>query len=96
MGYRRHQQLPLRETVKVVTPEPLGVEEVEYKSVLVAFENEPFSRGGRGDGGAARRRAGGGGSTCSRSSRFPTALPMDAPLEREEEEAHQQDRAARS
>ena len=42
--YRRSQKLPLTETVKVVTPEPLGVEEVEYRSVLVGFEDdEPFS-----------------------------------------------------
>jgi APA family basic amino acid/polyamine antiporter len=42
--YRRNQHLPLTETVKVVTPEPLGVEEIEYRSVLVAFEDgEPFS-----------------------------------------------------
>ncbi|MGN6215779.1 MAG: APC family permease [Solirubrobacterales bacterium] len=42
--YRRHQHLPLTETVKVVLPEPLGVEEVEYRSVLVAFEDdEEFS-----------------------------------------------------
>jgi APA family basic amino acid/polyamine antiporter len=42
--YRRNQHLPLTETVKVVTPEPLGVEEIEYRSVLVAFEHdEPFS-----------------------------------------------------
>jgi basic amino acid/polyamine antiporter, APA family len=42
--YRRNQQLPLMETVKVVTPEPLGVEEVEYRSILVAFDDEaPFS-----------------------------------------------------
>src|SRR6476646_175386 len=38
--YRRNQKLPLTETVKVVLPEPLGVEEVEYRSVLVAFEDE--------------------------------------------------------
>ncbi len=38
--YRRNQRLPLTETVKVVTPEPLGVEEIEYRSVLVAFEDE--------------------------------------------------------
>ena len=69
-AYRRRQQLPLRETVKVVTPEPLGVEEVEYKSVLVVFEDElllarrPW-RPRRGSPGA-----GGGGSTCSRSSPF--------------------------
>jgi len=42
--YRRSQRLPLTETVKVVLPEPLGVEEVEYRSVLVAFEDhEEFS-----------------------------------------------------
>jgi basic amino acid/polyamine antiporter, APA family len=42
--YRRNQRLPLTETVKVVLPEPLGVEEVEYRSILVAFEDdEEFS-----------------------------------------------------
>jgi basic amino acid/polyamine antiporter, APA family len=42
--YRRNQKLPLTETVKVVLPEPLGVEEVEYRSVLVGFEDdESFS-----------------------------------------------------
>ncbi|HEX5990633.1 MAG TPA: APC family permease [Solirubrobacterales bacterium] len=42
--YRRSQRLPLTETVKVVLPEPLGVEEVEYRSILVAFEDdESFS-----------------------------------------------------
>jgi APA family basic amino acid/polyamine antiporter len=42
--YRRSQGLPLTETVKVVLPEPLGVEEVEYRSALVAFEDdEDFS-----------------------------------------------------
>lgn len=42
--YRRTRRLPLTETVKVVLPEPLGVEEVEYKSVLVGFEDdEDFS-----------------------------------------------------
>jgi basic amino acid/polyamine antiporter, APA family len=42
--YRRNQGLPLTQTVKVVLPEPLGVEEVEYRSVLVAFEDdESFS-----------------------------------------------------
>src|SRR3954453_18698252 len=41
---RPKKKLPLTETVKVVTPEPLGVEEVEYRSVLLAFEDdESFS-----------------------------------------------------
>ena len=35
--YRRYQNLPLRETVTVVMPEPLGVEEVEYRSVLIGL-----------------------------------------------------------
>jgi APA family basic amino acid/polyamine antiporter len=41
--YRRRQGLPLRETVKVASLEPLGVEEVEYKSVLLVFEDGEFS-----------------------------------------------------
>jgi APA family basic amino acid/polyamine antiporter len=43
--YRRHQELPIRQTVKVQSLEPLGVEEVEYQSVLVAFGNDdPFNQ----------------------------------------------------
>jgi APA family basic amino acid/polyamine antiporter len=38
--YRRNQKLPLTTTVKVVLPEPLGVEEVEYRSILVGFEDD--------------------------------------------------------
>jgi basic amino acid/polyamine antiporter, APA family len=41
--YRRNQGLPLTETVKVATLEPLGVEEVEYRSVLIVFERGTFS-----------------------------------------------------
>ncbi len=41
--YRRRQRLPLRQTVKVATLDPLGVREVEYRSVLVATGAEdPF------------------------------------------------------
>ena len=44
VGYRRYKQLPLSETVMVESLTPLGVEEVEYSSVLVAFdEDDPFS-----------------------------------------------------
>src|SRR6266542_1302507 len=58
--YRRHCDLPLAQTVKVVTPEPLGVQEVEYQSVLVAFEEEPFSKEAVATAArlAARRRRG--------------------------------------
>ncbi|MDQ2622653.1 MAG: amino acid permease, partial [Actinomycetota bacterium] len=42
--YRRHQRLPLTRTVKVLLPQPLGVEELEYRSVVVAFATgQPFS-----------------------------------------------------
>ena len=43
VAYRRNQGLPIKKTVKVVLPEPLNVEEVEFRSVLVPFEDDPFS-----------------------------------------------------
>jgi APA family basic amino acid/polyamine antiporter len=84
--YRRRQRLPLRETVKVVTPEPLGVEEVEYQSVLVAFEDQPFSEEAVATAVrlAARRRR---GIHLHAVVTVTTALPMDAPLEHQEQEA---------
>ncbi len=43
VAYRRYQELPLTQTVKVETLTPLGVAEVEYKSILVAFDDDvPF------------------------------------------------------
>ena len=43
-AYRRNQGLPLTRTVKVQALEPLGVEEVEYQSILVAFDDDdPFN-----------------------------------------------------
>jgi APA family basic amino acid/polyamine antiporter len=42
--YRRQQRLPVTETVKVVMPDSLGVEEIEYQSIVVAFDDRtPFS-----------------------------------------------------
>jgi APA family basic amino acid/polyamine antiporter len=84
--YRRRQGLPISETVKTVTPEPLGVEEVEYESVLVAFEDEPFSEEmvATADRLAARRRR---GIHVLSLITVPTHLPLDAPLEAEESEA---------
>jgi basic amino acid/polyamine antiporter, APA family len=85
--YRRHQRLPVRETVKVVTPEPLGVQEVEYESVLVAFEGaEPFSDEAVATAVrlAARRRR---GIHVLAIVNVPIHLPLDAPLEEPESEA---------
>ncbi len=41
--YRRHQGLSLTETHKVVLPKPAVEHEVEYESVLVAFEEGQYS-----------------------------------------------------
>jgi basic amino acid/polyamine antiporter, APA family len=84
--YRRQRGLPVMETVKVVTPEPLGVEEVEYQSVLVAFDDDPFSEEvvATADRLAAKRRR---GIHVLALITVPTHLPIDAPLEAEESEA---------
>jgi APA family basic amino acid/polyamine antiporter len=77
--YRRHQGLELKQTVKVVAPEPLGVEEVEYQSVLVAFEGDTFSEEVVSTAkalGARRRRA----IHVLALIEVPTHLPLDAPL----------------
>ena len=85
--YRRNQKLPLTETVKVVTPEPLGVEEIEYRSVLVAFEDgEPFSEEMVATAVklASKRRR---GIHIHSMLTVPTDLPLDAELRDQEAEA---------
>jgi basic amino acid/polyamine antiporter, APA family len=85
--YRRNQKLPLTETVKVVTPEPLGVEEIEYRSVLVAFEDdEPFSEEMVATAVklASKRRR---GIHIHSLLTVPTNLPLDAELREAEAEA---------
>jgi APA family basic amino acid/polyamine antiporter len=85
--YRRNQHLPLTETVKVVTPEPLGVEEIEYRSVLVAFEDgEPFSEEmvATATKLASKRRR---GIHIHSMVTVPTNLPLDADLPEQEAEA---------
>ncbi len=85
--YRRNQRLPLTETVKVVLPEPLGVEEVEYRSVLVGFEdNESFSPEMVATAVklASKRRR---GIHVHSMMTVPTNLPLDADLPEQEAEA---------
>jgi APA family basic amino acid/polyamine antiporter len=41
--YRRHQGLSLTETHKVISPKPAVEHEVEYESILVAFEDNDYS-----------------------------------------------------
>jgi APA family basic amino acid/polyamine antiporter len=85
--YRRNQKLPLTETVKVVTPEPLGVEEIEYRSVLVAFEDgEPFSEEMVVTAAklASKRRR---GIHIHSMLTVPTNLPLDAEMADREADA---------
>ena len=85
--YRRNQRLPLTETVKVVTPEPLGVEEIEYRSVLVAFaDGEPFSEEMVATAVklASKRRR---GIHVHSMLTVPTNLPLEAEMREAEAEA---------
>src|ERR1700759_3722602 len=85
--YRRNQGLPLTETVKVVLPEPLGVEEVEYRSILVAFEDgEPSAEEMCATAAklASKRRR---GIHIHSMVTVPTNLPLDAELPAQEAEA---------
>ena len=85
--YRRYQELPLTETVKVASLAPLGVEEVEYQSVLVAFGNDdPFNQ----------EMVATAMSLAARKRRaihvvsiliVPSNLPLDARLDAEERRA---------
>ena len=85
--YRRSQHLPVSETVKVVLPEPLGVEEIEYRSVLVAFEEgQPFSQDMVATAVklASKRRR---GVHVHSMLIVPSNLPLDAELPQAEGEA---------
>ena len=84
--YRRRQGLPVTETVKVVLPEPLDVEEVEFRSVLVPFEDDPFSENTLATAArlASRKRR---GIHVVSMLNVPAHLPIDAPLPRQQEKA---------
>ena len=84
--YRRSQDLPIKKTVTVVLPEPLDVEEVEYRSVLVPFEDDPFSEQTIGTAARLAARKGRGIHVLSLLN-VPAHLPIDAPLPRQQEKA---------
>jgi basic amino acid/polyamine antiporter, APA family len=85
--YRRSLGLSPSRTHKVLLPEPLGVEEIEYQSVLVAFEDdEPFSEQTMVTAvklAGKRRRA----IHVIAIVTVPNHLPLDASLAAQEEEA---------
>src|SRR5918999_1231081 len=83
--YRRQQGLALTETHKVVLPKPAVEHEVEYESVLVAFEEGRYSRGAVDTAvrrGGRRRR----GIHVLVLITVPSNSPIDASMP--EEEAH--------
>jgi APA family basic amino acid/polyamine antiporter len=84
--YRRSQELTLRQTVKVMTLTPLGVEEVEYRSVLVAYEDDPFREETVAMAArlAAQRRH---GIHVVSMINVPKNLPLNARLDERESEA---------
>jgi APA family basic amino acid/polyamine antiporter len=85
--YRRSQGISPTESHKVLLPEPLGVEEIEYNSVLVGFEDDsPFSEETVATAvrlASRRRRA----IHVISIVTVPTHLPLDAPLAEHESEA---------
>ncbi len=86
-AYRRHQGLPLTRTVKVQSLEPLGVEEVEYQSILVSFDHDdPFNEEmvATAKALAARRRR---AIHVLSLIAVPTHLPLDARLDADESRA---------
>jgi basic amino acid/polyamine antiporter, APA family len=84
--YRRHQGLSLTETHKVVLPKPAVEHEVEYESVLVAFEDSQYSGEAVATAAklAARRRR---GIHVLVTITVPANTPIDAQMPEQEAQA---------
>ena len=86
VAYRHRQGLSLRATHKIVLPEPVVEHEVEYESVLVAFEDEQYSREVVATAAklAARRRR---GIHVLVTITVPQTAPIDAEMPEQERRA---------
>jgi APA family basic amino acid/polyamine antiporter len=84
--YRRNQGLSLTQTVKAVQPKTIVEHEVEYQSVLVAFEDNQYDREAVSTAVkvAARRRR---GIHILVTITVPNNAPIDAALPQQEEQA---------
>lgn len=93
-AYRRNQGLTLTETRKIVLPKPAVEHEVEYESVLVAFEEGRYSAEAVATAAklAARRRR---GIHVLVTITVPANLPIDAAMPDAERRAQQAIDAAR-
>jgi basic amino acid/polyamine antiporter, APA family len=86
--YRRNQGLSLTQTAKIVVPLPAVEHEVEYESVLVAFEDSLYSEEAIATAAklAARRRR---GIHVLVTVTVPANLPIDASMPAQEARAQQ-------
>ena len=86
--YRRNQGLSLTETRKIVMPKPAVEHEVEYESVLVAFEDSQYSGEAIATAAklAARRRR---GIHVLVTITVPANLPIGASMPAQEARAQQ-------
>jgi APA family basic amino acid/polyamine antiporter len=86
--YRRRSGLDVIKTHKIVVPEPIVEHEVEYRSVLVAFEDSEYSASAVRTAVkmAARRRR---GIHVLVTITVPASSPIDAPLPEQESRAQQ-------
>jgi basic amino acid/polyamine antiporter, APA family len=94
VAYRRRQGLPLTETRKIVLPKPAVEREVEYESVLVAFEDSHYSAGAVSTAAklaAPRRR----GIHVLVTISVPANAPIDAAMPEQEARAQAAIEAAR-
>ncbi len=84
--YRRSQGLTLTQTAKIATPHPIVDHEVEYQSVLVAFEDGMYSGEAISTAAklAARRRR---GIHVLVTINVPASAPIDASMPEAEERA---------
>jgi basic amino acid/polyamine antiporter, APA family len=84
--YRHRQGLDLRHTTKIVVPKPVVEREVEYESIVVAFEDDQYSRDAMATAVklAARRRR---GIHVLVLITVPPSAPIDASMPEEERRA---------
>jgi APA family basic amino acid/polyamine antiporter len=88
VAYRRRQGLSLTMTAKVVMPKPVVEHEVEYESILVAFEDDDYSPQAVATAAklaATRRR----GIHVLVTITVPTSAPIDAAMPEHEAKAQE-------
>jgi APA family basic amino acid/polyamine antiporter len=86
--YRRNQHLSLTQTTKIIVPDPIVEREVEYESVLVAYEDGNYSPQAVATASkvAARRRR---GIHVLVTITVPASAPIDAAMPEDERRAQE-------